>query len=114
MPKRISLIEGVWNDVRFITIMILTDTVVFLLLLGVLAAVYFIVGRIPYPENRKEILDTLHYYAYVVITVMFLCDLIYGLGSFLLRKAKKGIPMPEVAEIPALFTSAEPRSREGV
>jgi len=92
MSQDTSIFEEIWHETRAILVMVLVDTLVFLLVLIVLAVVNWILRLVPYPENRKKILDSLHYFAYLVVTVMFLCDLVYGLAAFLIRKARKAMP----------------------
>jgi hypothetical protein len=76
-PKQYWFIE-VWSDYREAFKFLIADTVVFAIVILVLSVSHFILGKSHLPPGRTEVLERIHYYAYVAfLTVIF--------GGFILK-----------------------------
>jgi hypothetical protein len=87
--RRFIFVE-IWDENRPIFKAILTDTLAFVSVIGVLSLVYVILQKTPYPSERKEIFETVHYYGYLIISVMFVVDLVLQLAGMMFRRGKNG------------------------
>jgi hypothetical protein len=82
--------RGIWREIRIVAERILTDTLVVLLLLAAITAVYSLLDQVSYLEHRKKLFSTLHYYSCLIIAAMFLSDVIFAVACFLYSKSTGG------------------------
>jgi hypothetical protein len=84
-----------WRDIRPSVLALPGDVALFFLWLAALTLVF--VGlrglsALGYRSERVELLETLHYYAYLPVFAMFLVDLIWKVLAGLLWRKKAGAP----------------------
>lgn len=84
-PRRRLWLLEIWDEKREIYKAITGDTLIFLFLMLALTIVYEAVGKSPYPKERKETFETIHYYGYLTLWVIFLCKLVWEMLIFLFR-----------------------------
>ena len=58
-------------------LVIIEDSLLFLLLMGALSGVHTVLELLPYPNDRKAVFDLMHYYTYLILWAIFLSDLIF-------------------------------------
>lgn len=75
-PKNPSFLRGIWEDRREAVGVILGDTFIFLLIVTILTGVHLYLEWLPYPPERKEVFSMLHFYAFLIIMVIFMSDLV--------------------------------------
>ena len=83
--------KDVWEDIRPPVRAIVGDVAIFMVVLAGLAIVF--VGlhtlRITgYDQRRLDIFETIHYWAYLVVLVMLLLDLIAKIGAHVFKTTK--------------------------
>jgi len=66
----------IWKENRESYKVIFFDASIFLLIIAILIFFHIVLEQSPYPDWRKDILGILHFVAYVLISTIFLCDVI--------------------------------------
>ena len=88
--RRHFLVE-IWNENREVFKVLIADIVFFLTILFALFVVFLAfrgMEKAGYPPNRLATFETLHYWAYHVVLVIFLLDMIMKLFLFLVLRRK--------------------------
>ena len=67
---------------------IVADAALFLTLIGVLALAGFLLEKTPFPAERKQILQALHYYAQLVLLVLFAGDFVTIVMAAFFRRGR--------------------------
>lgn len=84
-----NLVVEVWEENRTVLKVLLGDLMLFLIvLLGLALCFLSLLGlkRIGYPSERVALLETIHFWAYVCVVLLFVTDLIAKLLIFSLRR----------------------------
>ena len=84
--------KDVWEDIRPAARALVGDVAIFVLVLAGLSLVYLglrTLRVIGYDQTRLETFDLIHYYAYLVVLVMLLLDLIVKIGARVLKTTKE-------------------------
>jgi hypothetical protein len=71
--------QQLWSSVEPFLIILLRDIILFLIVLAALLIVYAGVGALKalgMSPNRLEILEAIHYYVYLAVTIIFLIDML--------------------------------------
>jgi uncharacterized RDD family membrane protein YckC len=81
-------INETWAEARETLKAVLIDVLLFLVVLIALAIGFIVLRGLRFagfPEDRVLILETLHYWGYVAVFAIFLCDLLFKLilGTFM-------------------------------
>ena len=71
------MFREIWEEQREAVKAILGDAFRFAFALAILTGLYLYLQLLPYPPERKEIFDALHFYAFLIIIVIFLYDLVW-------------------------------------
>ena len=74
-PRRFWPIE-IWDEHRDAFKALLADIMLFGIILAALAASHFVIERLHYPPERKDLIEKIHFYGYVVIIAVFIGGLI--------------------------------------
>src|SRR5437016_2926489 len=84
--RRFFVLESWEEGLRDTIKAIVEDTLVFLTVVSVLVLVDRYLQTVPYRPERKEILETLHFYTSGLVLVMFACDLLWQVVIFIIVK----------------------------
>ena len=90
--------EDVWEDVRPIVRAIVGDVLIFLIVLVALALSYLalrLLALVGYLPSRLEVLETLHYYAYLLVLVLLFFDLLGKIASRVLSSWRRAATADE-------------------
>jgi hypothetical protein len=85
----IPYLRRVWEGIEPAVTAIIQDVIQFLFLFGALAIAYLVLelmASLGYPYGRVETMETMGYYAYLAALVIFLFDLLFKVGSHVLRR----------------------------
>ena len=83
-----------WTEIRPSVTALLGDLALFIVWLGALTLVFAGLrglSALGYRQERIDLLETLHYYAYLPVYVLFLLDLILKVGLHIFSRKKVGI-----------------------
>ena len=83
----------VWAENRAIFKAMITDALLFLCTLVILAFCYSVLRLLKwlgYPQDRVALMETVHYWAYVSVDFLFIIDLFYKLLCFLFFRRSHG------------------------
>jgi hypothetical protein len=81
-----------WRENRGVFKELVAHVIIFVLLMLILFALDYLLGRVDYPQDRKETLDKIVYYAMVTILVIFIVSLVMRLRLFELPKKENKNP----------------------
>jgi hypothetical protein len=90
--SRQNLFLEVWEDIREDFKILIKDTIIFALLLFVLALSHLGLGIVDYPETRKSIIDWVHFIAYLIVIIIFLFGFICEVGVLRYLRISKRLP----------------------
>ena|ERR1017187_4873774 len=82
----------VWHENREVFKAMVTDVLLFLTALAALFGVYRLLHGMElagYPHDRVSRLESLHYWAFLAVDVLFVADLILKLFTFLFLRRKQ-------------------------
>jgi hypothetical protein len=88
LPARSLLIE-IWTEHREVLKALITDVLLFVFVLGILTCVHQFVQILPYPPERKRTIDAIHFFAYVIVLMMFAFDLVLTLALHTFRRRNR-------------------------
>jgi hypothetical protein len=83
--------KDVWEDIRPAARALAGDVAIFLMVIAALAIAYLglrTLRVIGYDSTRLDTLETIHYYAYLVVFTMLLLDLIVKIGARVFKTTK--------------------------
>ncbi len=90
-PQRRNFFVEIWEENREVFKALVADTLLFLVAFAVLLVVFLGfrgLERAGYPPQRIATFETLHYWVYHGVLVIFLADLIVKLFVFLILRRK--------------------------
>ena len=88
-PIQRHFVIEIWHENRPIFKAVLTDVLLFVFVLAALVTCYLLlelIARSGYPHQRVEVLESLHYWAYLIAVSMFLMALLWKLFLHLFRR----------------------------
>jgi hypothetical protein len=86
-----GLIIEIWTENRTIFKALVTDALLFMAVLGALlvcSVALHALQRAGYNQSRLAFLELIHYYAYLIVSIMFLIDLVLKLFMHLFRRGQ--------------------------
>jgi hypothetical protein len=88
-PIQRHFIIEIWQENRPIFKAVLSDVLLFVFVLVALVGCFVLlelISRAGYPRDRVQVLESLHYWAYLTAFAMFLMNLLWKLLVYLFRR----------------------------
>ena len=88
-PPKPTFRQKLWPPIEPVVLILLQDTILFLI---VLAALFIVLAGIAglkafgMPQERLQILETVHFWAYTTVEVLFLMDMVLKIILEIFRK----------------------------
>jgi len=87
IKKRLWLIE-VWLDYRELFKELFAHVCLFVLFIGVLWLLHLGIEKVDYPQARKEMIEKIDYYGFIIVLIIFAASFIIKVLGFEFRKIR--------------------------
>lgn len=75
-------LKEIWDERRETFKALVADTLLFSFVLAVLSASHFFLEKLHYPPQRKELIERIHFYGYLIILVIFITGVIIKILAY--------------------------------